>query len=272
MQRGSALAALVAVVLWIACTPDRRAEPSNLILASTTSTEDSGLFEELIPAFEADHPGHAVQVIAVGTGHALGLGRSKDADVLLVHAPAAESVFVMEGHGLERREVMYNEFVIVGPEADPAGVRGLEDAGEALRRIGVAEVPFISRGDDSGTHWKERSLWEASGVAPAGDWYLEAGQGMGEVLWMASEQRAYTLADRATYLFLARPLELDVLVEGDERLFNQYAVIPVASSRNPAGAAAFTDWITSAAGQSLIGSYGANRFGRPLFLPNAGGR
>ncbi|HEX6940662.1 MAG TPA: substrate-binding domain-containing protein [Longimicrobiales bacterium] len=269
-HRGRALGlTLLAAALALGCGAGERADPRQIILASTTSTEDSGLFDELLPAFEAAHPEYEVRAIAVGTGEALELGRRKDADVLLVHAPAAESAFVAEGYGVERREVMYNDFVIVGPASDPAGVRGLADAAEALRRIARAGVSFISRGDDSGTHRKELALWRAAGVETGGAAYLEAGQGMGEVLRIASERRGYTLTDRATYLFLKDDLALEVLVEGDARLFNQYGVIPVAGARNAEGAAAFADWITSAEAQSLIARYGVDRFGAPLFTPNA---
>ena len=245
------------------------AEPAQLILASTTSTEDSGLFEALLPAFEAAHPELDVKVIAVGTGEALELGRRKDADVLLVHAPAAESAFVARGHGAERREVMHNDFVIVGPPADPAGIRGTAPAAAALRRLAEARAPFVSRGDDSGTHTRERQLWRDAGVEPAGAWYQDAGQGMGDVLRIAGEKRAYTLTDRATYLNLREALDLDVLVEGDERLFNPYGVIPVAGAANVEGGRVFADWVTGPAAQALIGRFGAERFGRPLFVPSA---
>ena len=254
---------------------------SELLIASTTSTEDSGLFDALLPAFGADYPEYDVHVTAVGTGQALVLGRRKDADVLLVHAPAAESAFVAAGHGVVRCEVMYNDFVIVGPPSDPAGIAGLGDAPAALARIarratspdrgpGAGSVEFVSRGDDSGTHRKERALWTAAGVTPAGGWYMEVGQGMAEALRMATEQRAYTLSDRATYLAQRDGLELRVLVEGDERLFNQYGVIPVAGASHAGAARDFARWITGPAAQALIGAYGEERFGRPLFVPNAG--
>jgi len=242
----------------------------DIILASTTSTQDSGLFDELIPAFEAAYPAYTVKVVAVGTGEALELGRNKDADVLLVHAPASEEEFVAEGYGTERREVMYNDFIIVGPADDPAGISGMEDAAAALAQIAEAQADFISRGDDSGTHKKELSLWEAAGIQPSGDWYQEVGQGMGEALRIASESQAYTMADRATYLNLMDTLQLDILVEGDDALFNQYGVIPVTDATNPEGAQAFADWITSTEGQDLIAQYGVERFGQPLFTPNAG--
>ena len=246
-------------------------EPRELLLASTTSTEDSGLFDVIIPAFEAAHPELDVQVTAIGTGQALELGRRGDADVLLVHAPAAESAFVAAGHGRVRCEVMYNDFVLVGPVSDPAGIAGSRDAAAALRRIAEAGAAFTSRGDDSGTHRKERSLWEAAAVTPAWPWYLEVGQGMAETLRMASEKRAYTLADRATYLNMRRGMDLAVQVEGDPRLFNQYGVIPVTAAANGEGAAAFATWITGAEAQHLIGEYGVATFGQPLFVPNATG-
>ncbi|MBI4545091.1 MAG: substrate-binding domain-containing protein [Gemmatimonadetes bacterium] len=249
--------------------PSRSERARPLILASTTSTEDSGLFDELIPAFERAHPQYDVKVIAVGSGQALELGKRQDADVLLVHAPAAESAFVAQGYGLERRQVMYNDFVVVGPPADPAGVRGAADAAAALRRIAAASAPFISRGDASGTHQKERQLWQAARLEPVGAWYRDAGQGMGEVLSIASEKQAYTLTDRATYLALQHALLLEVLLEGDPRLFNPYGVIPVSGARNLAGARAFAAWITGREGQALIGRYGVARFGQPLFVPNA---
>jgi tungstate transport system substrate-binding protein len=257
------------ILLANACASD---EPQRLILGSTTSTEDSGLFDQVIPAFEAAVPRYTVAVIAVGTGEALAMGRRQDVDVLLVHSPAAESAFVAEGYGTDRSDVMYNDYVIVGPPPDPAGVRGLDDAPEALRRIAAAGIEFVSRGDDSGTHRKERELWEAAGVAPGQPGYTEAGLGMGDVLRLAHERSAYTLTDRATFQFLQHTLGLEVVVEGDERLFNQYGVIPVAGSANLAGALAFRDWITSPAGQDLIGRYGTDRWDRPLFIPNAWSR
>jgi tungstate transport system substrate-binding protein len=247
------------------CGPER----VDLLLASTTSTEDSGLFDVLLPAFESAHPEVSVQVTAVGTGQALELGRRGDADVLLVHAPAAESAFVAGGHGTGRCEVMYNDFVVVGPGADPAGIRGLGDAAEAFRRIAAAGAEFVSRGDDSGTHRKERSLWSAAGLEPGDGGYVEIGQGMAEALRMATERRAYTLTDRATYLNQRPGLDLELLVEGDDRLFNQYGVIPVAGAPHPRAARTFAHWITGEEGQGLIGRYGRTRFGQPLFIPNA---
>lgn len=269
MERSYLLATVVTAGLLLACVEERPAPPKQLVLASTTSTEDSGLFDVLIPAFERAHPEFDVKVVAVGTGQALELGRRGDADVLLVHAPADESAFVARGYGLGRRDVMYNDFVIVGPAADPARIRGLTDATEALRRIGRRRALFVSRGDDSGTHKKEQTLWRAAGMEAAGDWYLDAGQGMSEVLAIASEKQGYTLADRATYLVMRPALALQPLVEGDERLFNQYGVIPVSGAKNAAGAERFQDWITGSEGQAVIGRFGVERFGQPLFHPNA---
>lgn len=241
-----------------------------LLVASTTSTEDSGLFDVLLPAFMEAHPEVAVRVMAVGTGQALELGRRRDADVLLVHAPAAESVFVAGGYGAARCEVMYNDFVVAGPRSDPAGVTGLTDAVEAFRRIASAGAGFVSRGDDSGTHLRERSIWEIAGITPSGGWYLEVGQGMAESLRMAMERRAYTLTDRATFLSQRHALDLEVLAEGDPRLFNQYGVIPVAGAAHPRAARSFALWITGEEGQAIIGRHGVERFGQPLFVPNAG--
>jgi tungstate transport system substrate-binding protein len=262
-----------AVVLGLAVGVWGCADRADLMLASTTSTEDSGLFDVLLPAFEAAHPEIDVRVTAVGTGQALELGRRRDADVLLVHAPPAESAFVAAGHGTTRCEVMYNDFVLVGPPSDPAAIGGLQDAAVALARIADAAAAFVSRGDDSGTHRKERALWQAAGLEPwsrggGGPWYMEVGQGMAEALRMAGEARGYALTDRAT--FLSQPgLDLRVLVEGDPRLFNQYAVIPVTDAAHPDAASVFARWITGPDAQTLIGEFGREQFGRPLFVPNA---
>ncbi len=252
--------------------PDEAIEVTNVILASTTSTEDSGLFGELVPAFRDAYPQYRIDVVAVGTGQALEIGRAKDADVLLVHAREAEEEFVADGYGIERRDVMYNDFIILGPEADPAGIAGGDDAIAALTAIADGGHTFISRGDDSGTHKKELSLWEAAGIetGPAtDDWYLSIGQGMGDTLTMTSEIEAYTLADRGTYLSMRERLELTIAVEGDERLFNPYGVIVVTDATNLEGAQAFADWIVSAAGQAVIEAFGVDTFGEPLFVPNA---
>jgi tungstate transport system substrate-binding protein len=252
--------------------PSDRGE-GKLILATTTSTNDSGLLDFILPDFEAE-TGAEVDVIAVGTGQALSLGENGDADVLLVHARAREDAFMDAGHGVRREDVMYNDFVIVGPPDDPAGIEGMEDAAEAFQAIAQAEAPFVSRGDDSGTHTKEKAIWEAAGVEPEGDWYISAGQGMGAVLTMADEQQAYTLSDRATYL--ARTLEgtdLVILVEGDPILFNPYGVIAVNPEKNPEVQAeladTFIDWLISVPVQEKIGSFGIDEFGQPLFVPDS---
>lgn len=244
-----------------------------ITLATTTSTEDSGLLDFILPDFEAQS-GLDVEVIAVGTGQALALGETGDADVVLVHARAREEEYMAAGHGTRREDVMFNDFVIVGPPADPAGIRGMTDAAAALTTIAAAEAPFVSRGDDSGTHTKELSVWEAAGIAPEGDWYISAGQGMGAVLTMADELEAYTLTDRATYL--ARTLEgtgLVLQVEGDPVLFNPYGVMDVNPDKSPdinaAGALAFIDWIISVPTQDMISIYGVEEFGSPLFVPDS---
>lgn len=256
------------LVLLTSC---RSSRPEQIILASTTSTEDSGLFGELLPAFERDEPGYKVVVVAVGSGEALEIGRRGDADVLLVHAPPAESVFVGQGHAIERRPVMYNDFVIVGDSSDPARIRGERDAVDALRSLAVQMQPFVSRGDRSGTHSKELQLWREAGINPdtlhAKSWYFEIGQGMGETLGFASEKSAYTLSDRGTFLARAGTLRLRVLSEGDPRLRNLYHVITIKRARNPEGAAAFAAWLTSEQGRSVIERFGVERFEQPLFRP-----
>jgi tungstate transport system substrate-binding protein len=248
-------------------------EEGKLILATTTSTQDSGLLDYILPNFE-EQANTKVDVIAVGTGQALQLGKDGNADVLLVHARAKEDEFMAAGDGTRREDVMYNDFVIVGPESDPAGIKGTTSATEAFKKIAETQSPFISRGDDSGTHTKEKSIWSAAGIEPAGDWYISAGQGMGEVLTMSDEQQAYTLSDRATYLARTKEgLGLDVLVEGDTALFNPYGVIAVNPDKNPAIQAElanqFIDWIISVPTQELIASYGRDEFGQSLFTPDS---
>lgn len=252
---------------------DAAAAGSTLILATTTSTDDSGLLDYILPDFEAE-TGIKVDVIAVGTGQALELGENGDADVLLVHARAREDAFMEAGHGVRREDVMYNDFVIVGPADDPAGIMGMTDAAAAFQAIADAGAAFVSRGDDSGTHTKEKAIWEAAGIEPAGDWYVSAGQGMGAVLTMADEQQAYTLSDRATYL--ARTLEgteLVIEVEGDPILFNPYGVMAVNPDKNPEIQAdlanLFIDWLISVPVQEKIGTFGVEEFGSPLFVPDS---
>ncbi len=244
-----------------------------IVLATTTSTRDSGLLDEILPQFE-ELAGVDVDVVAVGTGQALQLGEDGNADVLLVHARAREDAFMEEGHGVRREDVMYNDFVIVGPPDDPAGIAGSTDAAAAFAQIAEVQAPFVSRGDDSGTHTKEKAIWSAAGIEPAGDWYISAGQGMGAVLTLADETQAYTLSDRATYL--ARTLEgteLVILTEGDPILFNPYGVIAVNPEKSPEIQAEyanqFIDWLVSVPTQEIISQYGAAEFGQPLFTPDS---
>ncbi len=260
-----------------------------LILATTTSTQDSGLLDVILPDFNQKF-GAETEVIAVGTGQAMELGKNGDADVLLVHDRKREDAFIEDGSGVNRQDVMYNDFVLLGPASDPAGIKGMTDVAAALEKVAAAGSTFVSRGDDSGTHSKEQSLWKATTVPmvetpsindpaktfvrPGGEWYQSIGQGMGATLTMANEQQAYTLSDRATYL--ARTLEgteLQIVVEGDSRMFNPYGVIAVNPEKYPdinfAGAQAFIDWITSVETQQMIGQYGVDKFGSPLFTPDS---
>jgi tungstate transport system substrate-binding protein len=245
----------------------------DLILATTTSTQDSGLLDELVPAFERE-TGYKVKTVAVGSGAAIELGERGEADVVLAHSPKDEEALMATGKAGERRIVMHNDFVIVGPPGDPAGIKGRAPP-DALKRIAAAQAPFISRGDDSGTHNLELKLWEQAGRKPGGPGYAETGQGMGPTLRVADERGGYTLTDRGTYLAQRKNLDgLVVLVEGDPGLLNVYHVIDMtkrAGDRvNAAGAAAFAQWITSPAAQRLIGRFGRAEFGRPLFVPDAG--
>lgn len=249
--------------------PVEQVEVTDVILASTTSTEDSGLFSELVPAFQDAYPQYRLSVVAVGTGQALEIGRNKDADVLLVHAREQEDAFVAEGYGVDRVDVMYNDFVIVGPAADPAGIAGTSDAVAALTMIADGGHSFVSRGDDSGTYAKERALWDAADIEPGGEWYLSIGQGMGDTLNMTSEIEGYTLADRGTFLAMRDRLDLSVAVDGDETLFNPYGAIVVTGANNAEGAQAFVEWLVSAEGQSIIERFGVDVFGEPLFVPDA---
>lgn len=240
-------------------------------LATTTSTYNSGLLDYLLPKFEADHP-YQIQVIPVGTGKALRLGRDGDVDLVLTHAPAAEKAFVDAGYGVEPHGVMYNDFVIVGPADDPAGIAGGDDATQAFSRIAEHQALFVSRGDDSGTDKKEKSLWKQAGVTPDFKGFRAAGQGMGAVLKMASELQGYTLTDRGTWLAMKDKLDLEILVEGDTQLFNPYQVILVNPERydglNTQGARAFAEWLISDEGQSLIDDFRLH--GKVLFHASAG--
>lgn len=246
-------------------------EPANksVILATTTSTQDSGLLDVLIPVFEKK-TGYIIKTIAVGTGQALAMGKRGDADILMTHAPAAEISLVEAGWFTDRAQFMHNDFIVVGPESDPAKIGGLKSVVQALRKIAERKAAFISRGDDSGTHKMEKELWRAAGIEPAGGWHIEAGQGMGATLRIASEKRAYTLTDRSTYLSLRRTLALKILLEGDPPLLNRYSVMlvnPVKHSRvNSEGGRAFHSWLLSDEALNLIKSFGKERFGQPLFF------
>ncbi|MEG0772688.1 extracellular solute-binding protein [Clostridium sp.] len=245
-----------------------------ITMATTTSTQDSGLLDYILPKFTAE-TGIDVKTVAVGTGQALKLGESGDADVLLVHAKAQEEEFVKAGHGLERFDVMYNDFILVGPKSDPGKIK--ESAGtdiaKALEDISKNQNKFISRGDESGTHSAEKKLWKGVNITPSGDWYLSAGQGMGAVLQLADEKSAYTISDRATYLSMKDKTELEIIVEGDSKLRNQYGVIAVnpnkSSNTNVEGAQSFIKWILSENVQKDIGEFGKDKFGQSLFFPNA---
>lgn len=247
-----------------------------IILATTTSTQDSGLLDVLVPAFEKGS-GFVVKTISVGSGQAMAMGRRGEADVLLVHSPADEQKFMEEGFGTERQLVMHNDFVVVGPAADPAGIRGAKTAKEAFAKIAAAGALFVSRGDNSGTHSKEKGVWKAAGLSPEGQkWHQQTGLGMGETLSVASEKGGYTLTDRGTWLALqkGRRLALEVLVEKEAALLNVYHVIQVNQAKwpkvNGAGAKAFAAFVVSPPTQAVIGAFGVEKFGAPLFVPDAG--
>ncbi|HZD57970.1 MAG TPA: substrate-binding domain-containing protein [Anaerolineales bacterium] len=287
------LAVIMVMSLWMAsCAPAATPQPTEqlsptqaaeepsgaeqtqkLVLATTTSTDDSGLLDYILPDFESEYNVN-VEVIAVGTGQALKLGEDGNADVLLVHARAQEDAFMQAGHGVRREDVMYNDFVIVGPPDDPGGIQDMTAAAAAFKQIADTQSLFVSRGDESGTHTKEKAIWSAAGIEPSGDWYISAGQGMGAVLTMANEQQTYTLSDRATYL--ARTLEgidLRIMVEGDPILFNPYGVIAVNPEKSPEINAelanTFIDWLVSLPVQEKISQFGVEEFGSPLFTPDS---
>src|SRR5262245_2842094 len=273
MELRTGFVRIACLSLLLACAPSALAQRF-ITVASTTSTEQSGLFRHLLPIFE-QKTGIEVRVVALGTGQALDLARRGDADVVFVHAKSAEEEFLREGHGVKRFPVMYNDFVIVGPKSDPAGIVHGADAPEALRKIKNANAAFVSRGDRSGTHIAEVNLWTVAGIDIAkekGPWYRETGQGMGPALNTASSMNAYLLADRATWLAFNNRGELVVLVEGDKRLLNQYGVMLVNPEKHPsvkrADGQAFVDWLVSPEGQAAIAAYKIG--GEQLFFPNAG--
>lgn len=272
-----ALALALSLLVLAAPALARKATPGpapggDVILATTTSTADTGLLDALAPLF-AEETGLVLKPIAVGSGAAVELGERGEADVLLVHSPAAEEEFMAGRFGTERRTVMFNDFVIVGPEDDPADVAGAADASAAMAAIAAAGAPFVSRGDDSGTHALEKRLWAAAGIEPAGSWYTEAGSGMADTLRIANERRAYTVADRGTWLALRDGLELPILLDGDAALRNVYHVITVNPANGPAvdtaGGAAFAAFLLEPSTQEFIGAFGVDRFGQPLFVPCA---
>ena len=276
-RQGVAALSVTAALLAAFCRPlpPLAAQSAEVILATTTSTRDAGLLDSLLPVFERETRYH-VKVIAVGSGQALAMGRRGDADVVLSHAPEAERVLVDSGYFVRRRLVMHNEFLVVGPASDPAGLRGLSDAVAAFRRLAERRAPFVSRGDQSGTHQREQLLWKRTGMTapPRDGWYVESGQGMGATLQLADEKRAYTLTDRATYLAWRDKLQLVPMVEGDSLLYNVYHVLELnsknAARANLTGGRALADFFVAPETQALIAGFGKARFGQSLFVPDAG--
>lgn len=262
------------IVLGLLLVASAHAQNKFIVVASTTSTEQSGLFKHLLPVFEKK-TGIQVRVVALGTGQSLDMGRRGDADVVFVHAQPLEDKFIAERHGVKRFQVMYNDFVLIGPESDPAKLKGGKDMVDAFRKINAAKAPFVSRGDKSGTHFAELEIWKMAGIDIAkerGRWYRDTGQGMGPALNSAAGMNAYILADRGTWLSFKNRGDLTVLVEGDNRLFNQYGIILVNPSKHPnvkkEMGQAFIDWIISPEGQNTIAGY--KIAGEQLFFPNAG--
>jgi tungstate transport system substrate-binding protein len=281
------LSLAMAVTVFAGCAPKEqaadqtkeqaKAEPKGkIILATTTSTQDSGLLDVILPDFTAK-TGYDVDVIAVGSGEAMKMGENGEADVLLVHSPDAERQFVAAGNSPNRYDVMYNDFVILGPKDDPAGIKAAapDNAQAAFKKIYDDKVTFVSRADESGTDKKEKSIWGKLGLTPSGDWYIESGKGMGDVITMTNEMLGYTLSDRATWLNMSEGTDLQIVTEGAKDLNNQYGVMVVDPSKNDQinaeGALAFQDWILSAETQKLIGEYGKDKYGISLFTPNATG-
>ena len=261
------------ILLALLLSASAQAQPKFITVASTTSTEQSGLFKYMLPIFQKK-AGFQVRVVAVGTGQALDIGRRGDADVVFVHAKPLEEKFLAEGHGVQRFDVMYNDFILIGPKSDPAKVAGTKDITAALQKIKAAQAPFVSRGDKSGTHFAELSLWKLAGIDIAkdkGPWYRDTGQGMGPALNSASGMNAYILSDRGTWLSFKNRADLAIAVEGDNRLFNQYGIMPVNPAKHPnvkkEMGQAFVDWVISPEGQKAIADYKIG--GEQLFFPNA---
>ena len=268
------LSGIIVSLLFITGMTSAQAQPKTIILATTTSTQDSGLLDVLIPIFEKK-TSYFVKTIAVGSGQAMVMGEKGEADVLLVHSPAAEEKFVAGGFGINRKLIMHNDYIIVGPPGDLAKIKGVKPTSEAFKKIASEKALFMSRGDNSGTHSKEREIWKAAGINPEGEkWYQQTGLGMGQTLNVAAEKKGYTLADRGTYLALKKNLGLDILVEGDAILLNIYHVIEVNPVKwpkvNAAGGKAFADFMVSKETQDIIKTFGVDKFGSPLFFPDAG--
>ena len=273
-QRKIILWGIVALSLFIVGTASTQAQQKTVILSTTTSTQDSGLLDVLIPIFEKQS-GYFVKTIAVGSGQAMAMGQKGEADVLLVHSPAAEKKFVAEGYGLNRRIIMHNDFIVVGPPEDPAKVKGMKSAAESFKGIAAGNALFLSRADKSGTHVKEMDIWKAAGINPEGQkWYQQTGLGMGQTLSVTNEKKGYTLADRGTYLAVKKNLQMDILVEGDGILLNIYHVIEINPAKwpkvNVAGGKAFADFMVAKETQEIIRTFGVDKYGSPLFFPDAG--
>jgi tungstate transport system substrate-binding protein len=276
-------ALLIALVVSAACAPARPPTPvprsssdRDIILATTTSTQDSGLLDVLVPLFE-EQTGYQVKTVSVGTGAALALGARGESDVVLVHAPASEVQWMAQGNGTERLLVMHNDFLLVGPADDPAHVKGTASALDALKQIASAGAPFVSRGDNSGTQQLELGLWQKDGISPKGQpWYIESGTGMGQTLTIADERQAYTISDRATWLAFTGKIQLPIVVERDPVLLNVYHVMPVNPAKfpgvpiNAAGGTAFADFMVAPSTQKVIGDFGRDKYGQALFVPDAG--
>ncbi len=262
------------IPLFIAAAALVEAQQKTVILATTTSTQDSGLLDVLLPVFEKK-TGYFVKTIAVGSGQAMAMGQKGEADVLLVHSPEAEKKFVAEGYGINRRIIMHNDYIIVGPAEDAAKIKGTKSSAESLKKIASTRSLFLSRGDNSGTHSKEKAIWKRAGINPEGEkWYQQTGLGMGQTLNVTAEKKGYTLADRGTYLALKKNLGLDILVEGDAILLNIYHVIEVNPAKwpkvNVPGGKAFADFMVSNETQGIIKTFGVDKFGSPLFFPDVG--
>ncbi len=265
---------VLVVLVFAGCTYNEKENQGSILLATTTSTQDSGLLEHILPKF-TEETGIEVKVIAVGTGKAIQMGVDGEADVLLVHAKSSEEEFVISGHAAARFDVMYNDFVVIGPKDDPAGLvdGAMGDVAIAFALLNEGNYTFVSRGDDSGTDKKEKGIWKLVGIEPSGDWYVSAGKGMGDVIQMTYEMLGYTLTDRATFLAMRDTIDLKIVVESDVNLLNQYGVLAVDPNKNKEingeGAQLFVDWILSEGAQKLISEFGLEEFGQSLFIPNA---